>query len=129
MSQSVPEEVTESPGTLIPTSANADSSPLHFDQRPKPKGCKRLIQGLQRISSLPSLAKMGRISSPNYKSGGKASMSCVSFSLSSTTHSHFHGQLLFSSINLCLFYGPNRWTEYSCHSFTCVRQHLGLNGA
>lgn len=81
MSQILSEEVIESPGTRSPTGTHAPSQQLLFEQPPKAKGCRRLILGLQRISSSPSLAKMGR-SSSNYRSGGKGSMSCISFSAS-----------------------------------------------
>lgn len=51
-----------------------------FDQPVKLKGRHRLLQGLQRMSSSPSLAKLGRTRSSEkvYRSGQKASISCVS---------------------------------------------------
>ncbi|KAK5072194.1 hypothetical protein LTR64_004027 [Lithohypha guttulata] len=50
------------------------------EQPPKLKGRQRLLQGLQRMSSSPSLAKMGRTRSSEkvYKPNHKASISCVS---------------------------------------------------
>lgn len=76
---------------MTPTSPRAESTPLPFEQVPKPKGPRRLLQNLQRISSSPSLAKMGRAPVSNYRSGGKGSMSCVSFSSSVSTHGHAYG--------------------------------------
>ncbi|KAL1641260.1 hypothetical protein SLS58_006162 [Diplodia intermedia] len=57
--------------------------------RPKLKGRQRLLFGLQRIGSSPSLAKMGRTSS-GYR-GGKASMSCVSLSSAGSPYGHSYG--------------------------------------
>lgn len=82
MSQTPLEEVAELPATTTPIGTPAQSQQLPFEQPPKAKGCRRLILGLQRISSSPSLAKMGRSPSSNYRSGGKGSMSCISFSAS-----------------------------------------------
>lgn len=82
MSQTPLEEVNVSPGTTTPIGSSAQSQQLPFEHPPKAKGCRRLILGLQRISSSPSLAKMGRSASSNYRSGGKGSMSCISFSAS-----------------------------------------------
>lgn len=79
----------ESPATLAPQSAHAESLPLPFEQPPKLKGCRGLLlKGLQRMSSSPSLAKMGRIPTSAYRNGGKGSMSCVSLSSSATSGSH-----------------------------------------
>ncbi|KAL9603271.1 MAG: hypothetical protein Q9219_001293 [cf. Caloplaca sp. 3 TL-2023] len=64
---------------------------LRFEEPVKLKGRKRFLQSLQRISSSPSLARMGRVSSSNYRTGGKASMSCVSLTSSSSTYGHSHG--------------------------------------
>ncbi len=92
MTQIVSDEVIDSPGTLTPTNSHAESPPFSLEQPPNLKGCtRRLIQGLQRISSSPSLAKMGRISSSGYKSGGRGSMSCVSFSVPSTARGRSYG--------------------------------------
>lgn len=90
MSQITSENVMESPGSLTPTSPHADPLPLPFEQPPKLKGCRRLLRGLQRMSSSPALAKMGRMPPSSYRSGGKGSMSCVSLS-SATVHGHSYG--------------------------------------
>ncbi|KAI4237443.1 MAG: hypothetical protein L6R40_005935 [Gallowayella cf. fulva] len=61
---------------------------LRFQEPVKLKGRKRFLQNLQRISSSPSLARMGRVPSSNYRTGGKASMSCVSLASSSSAYGH-----------------------------------------
>ena len=88
MSHIVTGSMTESPGALTPTSPHAE--PIAMDPPPKLKGRKRLLQSLQRISSSPSLVRMGRTPSSNYRTEGKASMSCVSLSspMFSPGHSH-----------------------------------------
>ena len=91
MSQPVLEDRTGSLG--MPASSN---SPVHphpslVEQRPKLKGHRRILQSLQRISSSPSLAKMGRISSSGYRSGHRGSMSCVSLSSPASGHGSSYG--------------------------------------
>ena len=90
MSQVTWEEMTESPGAMTPTSTHG--GPLPFEQPPKLKGHRRLLQSLQRMSSSPSLAKMGRVPSSTYTGAGKGSMSCVSLASSSSyRHGHSYG--------------------------------------
>ena len=74
---------------------HSDAIPIEYS---KLKGRRRLLQGLQRISSSPSLAKMGRTSS-GYRSGGKASMSCVSLSSSGSPYGHSYGSSYSSEIS------------------------------
>lgn len=89
MSHPVSHNVIESPATSTPPGTHAESLPLPFEQPPKLKGCRGLFfKGLQRMSSSPSLAKMGRMPSSAYRSGGKGSISCVSLSSSATAGSH-----------------------------------------
>ena len=87
-------------GAVTPNSPAAQQSPERF----KLKGRQRILQSLQRISSQPSLAIMGR-SSSGYNGGSKASMSCMSLtstsipsptlghSYNSSTSSQFSAQL------------------------------------
>ncbi|KIW74028.1 hypothetical protein PV04_02096 [Phialophora macrospora] len=60
-----------------------------FDPPAKLKGRHRLLQGLQRMSSSPSLAKLGRTRSSDkvYQSKQKASISCVSLNSPPSTYS------------------------------------------
>ena len=89
MAQVAWDDLTESPGAMTPnTPTIAEGGPLPFEQPPKLKGRRRLLQTLHRISSSPSLAKMGRASSTTYTAGGKASMSCVSLTSSNSRHGH-----------------------------------------
>ncbi|KAL8840111.1 MAG: hypothetical protein Q9170_001458 [Blastenia crenularia] len=64
---------------------------LRFEEPVKPKGRQRFLQSLQRISSSPSLVRMGRPPASSYRTGGKASMSCVSLASSSSAYGHSHG--------------------------------------
>ncbi|KAL8785104.1 MAG: hypothetical protein Q9195_008776 [Heterodermia aff. obscurata] len=90
MSQIVQDSMIESPGVMTPTSQDAAES-LPLEQPPKLKGRKRILQGLQRISSSPSLAKIGRTPPSSYRSGNKASMSCVSLTSPISSHGHSYG--------------------------------------
>lgn len=60
-----------------------------FDQPVKLGRRHKLLQGLQRMSSSPSLAKLGRTRSTEkvYKSSQKASISCVSLNSPASTYS------------------------------------------
>ncbi|KAI4278230.1 MAG: hypothetical protein LQ337_001171 [Flavoplaca oasis] len=71
---------------------------LRFEEPPKLKGRKRFLQSLQRMSSSPSLARMGRVPSSTYRIGGKASMSCVSLASSSSAYGHTYGNPSQSSV-------------------------------
>lgn len=82
MSQITVDDVIEPSAPPTPTSP--DAGPLPFEQLPKLKGHRRILQSLQRMSSSPSLARLGRNPPSSYRSGGKASMSCVSFSSAMT---------------------------------------------
>lgn len=94
MSQVIWDEMTESPGTTTPISTHGapfPGGPLPFEQPPKLKGRRRLLQSLQRMSSSQSLASMRRAPPSSYSGGSKASMSCVSLSSSSSRHCHSYG--------------------------------------
>ena len=98
MSQVIWDEMAESPGTMTPTSAHGPplpGGPLPFEQPPKLKGRKRLLQSLQRMSSSQSLTSVFRAPPTSYPGGSKGSMSCVSLSSSKSRHCHGNS---FSSI-------------------------------
>ncbi|USP78678.1 hypothetical protein yc1106_05952 [Curvularia clavata] len=59
------------------TPTTPSPEPMVMEQ-PKLKGRQRLLNGLQRMGSSPSLAGFGRTRSHSLRGGGKASMSCVS---------------------------------------------------
>lgn len=76
-------DVSESQSPASPASAMSGQIALEQQQQsPKPKGPKRLLQGLQRISSSPSLVRRTRSYSAGYQRDRKASLSCVSLSSS-----------------------------------------------
>lgn len=81
--------VVRTAGDATPTNPLHPPSDAIPIERPKLKGRQRLLSGLQRIGSSPSLAKMGRTSS-GYR-GGKASMSCVSLSSAGSPYGHSYG--------------------------------------
>ncbi|KAI9796926.1 MAG: hypothetical protein M1833_005872 [Piccolia ochrophora] len=90
MAQVLAEDIAESPEGLTPTDPQSGAIPIESLQ--KPRGRKRLFKSLQRLSSSPSLARLGRTQSSSYRSGGKGSISCVSLSSSSSTpYGHSHG--------------------------------------
>ncbi|KAI4140586.1 MAG: hypothetical protein L6R39_005733, partial [Caloplaca ligustica] len=89
MSENTPSDLNES--AELPMSGAARGEALRFQEPMKLKGRKRFMESLHRISSSPSLARMGRASSSNYRTGGKASMSCVSLASSSSTYGHSYG--------------------------------------
>ncbi|KAH8719180.1 hypothetical protein GQ44DRAFT_624004 [Phaeosphaeriaceae sp. PMI808] len=62
---------------LTSTPATPPTEAINISQ-PKLKGRQRLLNGLQRMGSSPSLAGLSRSRSHSLRSGGKASMSCVS---------------------------------------------------
>ena len=94
MAQVIWDDMTTSPGAMTPDIQEEPEhgGPLPYEQVPKLKGRRRLLQNLKLMSSSPSLAKLGRTSSSTYSSGGKASMSCVSLASSSPRPSHSYGQ-------------------------------------
>ncbi|KAF1986710.1 RNI-like protein [Aulographum hederae CBS 113979] len=69
-------------GNVTPTTPHPQSEAIPISPGPKSRS-KRLLLGLQRISSSSSLTNRGRSSSTGYRSGGKGSMSCVSLASSS----------------------------------------------
>ncbi|KAI4116115.1 MAG: hypothetical protein LQ338_007760 [Usnochroma carphineum] len=84
MSEPMPDDRNGS--AELPMADGARGEALRFEEPVKFKGRKRFLQSLQRISSSPSLARMGRVPSSNYRTGGKASMSCVSLASSSSAY-------------------------------------------
>ncbi|KAL1973791.1 hypothetical protein VTN31DRAFT_5351 [Thermomyces dupontii] len=76
-------DISESGSPASPASPMSGQIALDQQQHsPKQKGPKRLLQGLQRISSSPSLVRRTRSYSAGYQHDRKASLSCVSLSSS-----------------------------------------------
>ncbi|KAF2092070.1 RNI-like protein [Saccharata proteae CBS 121410] len=90
MDLSIDTVVQPSEEDIAPVSLPRPTDAINID-RPKLKGRRRLMQGFQRMASSPSLAKMGRTPSSGYRTGGKASMSCVSLSSSYSLYGHSYG--------------------------------------
>src|SRR4051794_33322578 len=88
---SIDSVVVDSPTAMSPTSPTTPRSEAIPIERPKLKGRQRLLHGLQRMGSSPSLARLGRSPSSSYRSGGKASMSCVSLSSAGSPYGHSYG--------------------------------------
>ncbi|PGH08388.1 hypothetical protein GX51_01214 [Blastomyces parvus] len=84
MTSILPGEMMESPGPT--TSMSMESADNHPGVPPKRKS-QKILHGLQRIASSPSLLKTGRQRSSSLGSRryGKASMSCVSLNSTSYT--------------------------------------------
>lgn len=97
MTPILPDQIIESPGDMHLTRLSPGAIPM--ENPPKLKGRRRLLQSLQRISSSPSLAKMGRTPSSGYRSGGKGSISCVSLSSTSSPYSHSYGNSCSSQLS------------------------------
>ena len=85
MSHIIVEDTVETPQAMTPTSPTAGAVLL---EQPKLKGRQRLLKGLQRISSSPSLAIMGRSTPTGYNGNGKASISCMSLASPMPTSGH-----------------------------------------
>ncbi|GAB7351243.1 hypothetical protein MBLNU459_g1670t1 [Dothideomycetes sp. NU459] len=74
-----------------------DSPPISPTQSEAPrklKGRKRLLQGIQRMSSSPSLIRLARSnSSSGYRNGAKASVSCISLQSAGTPYGSYGSSL------------------------------------
>lgn len=64
------------------------SEAIPIEAAPKLKGRARLVQGLQRISSSPSLIQLSRKRSPSNLYGGRGSLSCVSLASASSPRNY-----------------------------------------
>ena len=108
MAQVIWDDMTASPGIMTPNiqeEPEEEGGPLPTEQPAKLKGRRRFMQSLKRMSSSPSLAKLGRTpsSSSGYLGGGKASMSCVSLASSSSRHGHSYGHSFSSTQSQAAF--------------------------
>lgn len=72
--------------------SNNQSLAFRFDQQPKLKGRKRLLQSLHRMSSSPSVGKFGRSSSAlGYRGTERGSISCVTLNSAQSPYGHGFG--------------------------------------
>ncbi|KAI9818984.1 MAG: hypothetical protein M1826_001239 [Phylliscum demangeonii] len=90
---------------------------------PKLKGRQRIFQGLQRISSSPSLARLGRKAPSSYRSGTKGSISCVSLSSSSTLSSPYRHPSANASATAT---APGASSGLDAHFFDPSRSRSGI---
>jgi len=97
MASVVIDQTNESPGDIRPASPSDVAIPS--ETLPKLRGRRRLLQSLQRISSSPSLAKMGRTAPSGYRGGGKGSISCVSLSSTYSPYAHSYGNSCSSQLS------------------------------
>ncbi|KAJ4319514.1 hypothetical protein N0V94_003848 [Neodidymelliopsis sp. IMI 364377] len=74
-------------------------TPAEEMQRPKLKGRQRLLNGLQRMGSSPSLSVMGRARSHSLRSTQKASMSCVSLAGTTSPYGNSFGSSYSSELS------------------------------
>lgn len=68
-------------------------------EKPKMKGRQRLLNGLHRMGSSPSLAGLGRTRSHSLRSSGKASMSCVSLASPGSPYGNSFGSSYSSELS------------------------------
>ncbi|KAH6875049.1 F-box/LRR repeat-containing protein 2 [Alternaria rosae] len=83
---------------MHPTLETPSSDAIMIEQ-PKLKGRQRLLMGLQRMGSSSSLANLGRPRSHSLRSGGKASMSCVSLASPGSPYGNSFGSSYSSELS------------------------------
>ena len=77
--------VTETPNNVDTSTPTMVPSPLPFQEQPaKLRGRQRLLAGLHRISSSPSIARLSSSRSRGYNGTGAGSISCISLNSSSS---------------------------------------------
>ncbi|KAF2680411.1 RNI-like protein [Lentithecium fluviatile CBS 122367] len=83
------------------TPANPSTPPTEAIQiqQPKLKGRHRLLHGLQRMGSSPSLAGLSRSRSHSLRGAAKGSMSCVSLASAGSPYGHSYGSSYSSELS------------------------------
>lgn len=82
MANAIPDMIPEAEGS--PERPVEHSEAIPIDSPAKLKGRAKLLRGLQRISSSPSLAQMGRKRASSNPYGGRGTLSCVSLASGSS---------------------------------------------
>lgn len=95
---SIDSVVVDTPGDMTPGGPPTPSEAIHIE-RPKLKGRQRLLHGLQRMGSSPSLAGMGRSRSHSMRGPSKASMSCVSLASGASPYAQSYGSSYSSELS------------------------------
>ncbi len=85
MASPFPDMILESEN---PPNLSVEQSEAIAIERPKIKGRAKLLQGLQRISSSPSLAQLGRRRATSNPYTGRGSLSCVSLASGSSPRNY-----------------------------------------
>jgi F-box/leucine-rich repeat protein 2/20 len=93
------DSVVEQPAETFHSAPGTPPSEAIIIEKPKLKGRQRLLSGLQRMGSSPSLAGLGRPRSHSLRSGGKASMSCVSLASPSSPYGYPFGSSVSSELS------------------------------
>jgi F-box/leucine-rich repeat protein 2/20 len=91
--------VVENATERFPVTPGTPPSEAIMIDRPKVKGRQRLLSSLQRMGSSPSLAGLSRSRSQSLRSGGKASMSCVSLASPSSPYGYSFGSSISSELS------------------------------
>jgi F-box/leucine-rich repeat protein 2/20 len=93
------DSVVDTPTDVTPvTLPSPPSEAIPIDRR-KLKGRQRLLHGLQRMGSSPSLIGLSRSRSQSLRGPGKASMSCVSLASPASSHNHSYGSSYSSELS------------------------------
>ncbi|KAL1600471.1 hypothetical protein SLS60_006857 [Paraconiothyrium brasiliense] len=95
---SIDSVVVNTPGDLTPSGPPTPTEAIQID-RPKLKGRQRLLHGLQRMGSSPSLAGLSRSRSHSMRATGKASMSCVSLASGASPYAQSYGSSYSSELS------------------------------
>lgn len=85
----LPSEGSEQPGLVSPPIYD---DALRIEGSTRLKGRQRLLKGLQRISSSPSLAQFGRRRATSNPYGGRSTISCVSLASPNSSFNQNYGE-------------------------------------
>ncbi|PVH94667.1 RNI-like protein [Periconia macrospinosa] len=98
---SIDSVVVSTPTDAAPANLSTPSSTeaITIIERPKLKSRQRLLNGLQRMGSSPSLAGLTRSRSHSLRGPGKASMSCVALASPSSPYGHSYGSSYSSELS------------------------------
>lgn len=95
---SIDSVVVNTPTDLSPSRPSTPTEPIQIE-RPKLKGRQRLLYGLQRMGSSPSLPGLTRSRSHSMRAPVKASMSCVSLASAASPYTQSYGSSYSSELS------------------------------
>lgn len=96
--ESIDSVVVTTPGDQSPSAPSTPTDTIHVE-RPRLKGRQRLLHGLQRMGSSPTLAGLTRSRSHSTRSAPKASMSCVSLASPTSLYAQSYGSSYSSELS------------------------------